>query len=67
VEAARTEAGQTPYQPLQAYMDEASVQKHVQPWQRALAFIARTQASPINQTRQEGDSSYPRSSRYYGS
>jgi hypothetical protein len=45
VEAARTEAGQTPYRPLQAYMDEASIQKHVQPWQQVLAFIARTQAA----------------------
>jgi hypothetical protein len=45
VEAARTEAGQTPYKPLQAYMDEASIEKHVQPWQQVLAFIARTQAA----------------------
>jgi hypothetical protein len=53
VEAARTEAGQTPYRPLQAYMDEASVQKHVQPWQQALVFIARTQAA--QQAGQERD------------
>jgi hypothetical protein len=53
VEAARTEAGQTPYRPLQAYMDETSIQKHVQPWQQALAFIARTQAA--QQAGQERD------------
>ncbi|KAL2835846.1 hypothetical protein BJX68DRAFT_260085 [Aspergillus pseudodeflectus] len=34
VEAARTEAGQTPHRPLQAYMDKASIEKHVQPWQQ---------------------------------
>ncbi|KAF9882584.1 hypothetical protein FE257_006232, partial [Aspergillus nanangensis] len=43
MEAVRTQAGQLPYQPLLAYMDESSVQKHVQPWQQVLAFIARTQ------------------------
>ncbi|CEL10290.1 hypothetical protein ASPCAL13411 [Aspergillus calidoustus] len=56
VEAARTEAGQTPYKPLQAYMDEASIKKHVQPWQQVLAFIARTQAaqaSPSRDSRQD--------------
>ncbi|KAJ0412938.1 hypothetical protein BJY00DRAFT_320302 [Aspergillus carlsbadensis] len=53
VEAARTEAGQTPFKPLQAYMDEASIQKHVQPWQQVLAFIARTQAAA--QQRLDGD------------
>jgi hypothetical protein len=52
VEASRTEASQTPHQPLQAYMDEASIQKHVQPWQQVLAFIARTQAA--QQTSQDG-------------
>ncbi|KAL2835803.1 hypothetical protein BJX68DRAFT_274936 [Aspergillus pseudodeflectus] len=35
-EAARTEVGQTPYKPLQAYMDEASIKKHAQPWQQSL-------------------------------
>jgi hypothetical protein len=34
-------------------MDEASVQKHVQPWQQVLAFIARTQAA--QQAGQERD------------
>ncbi|CEN60837.1 hypothetical protein ASPCAL03269 [Aspergillus calidoustus] len=58
VEAARTEAGQTPYKPLQAYMDEASIEKHVQPWQQVLAFIARTQAAQASQDRDNnGDSS----------
>ncbi|CEL10297.1 hypothetical protein ASPCAL13418 [Aspergillus calidoustus] len=58
VEAARTEAGQTPYKPLQAYMDEASIEKHVQPWQQVLAFIARTQAaqaSPSQDRDEDGD------------
>lgn len=44
IEAVRSEKGQTPYRPLQAYMDANSVSKHVQPWQQILAFIARTQA-----------------------
>jgi hypothetical protein len=54
VEAARMEAGQTPYQPLQAYMDEASIQKHVQPWQQVLAFIARTQAAAQQASEDDG-------------
>ncbi|CEN60832.1 hypothetical protein ASPCAL03264 [Aspergillus calidoustus] len=49
VEAARTEAGQTPYKPLQAYMDEASIQKHVQPWQQA------AQMSPGQDSQEDGD------------
>ncbi|KAF9882558.1 hypothetical protein FE257_007183, partial [Aspergillus nanangensis] len=43
MEAVRTQANQLPYQPLLPYMDETSIQKHVQPWQQILAFIARTQ------------------------
>ena len=43
VEAVRFEKKQTPYRPLQAYMDADSIAKHVQPWQQILAFIARTQ------------------------
>jgi ferritin len=31
VEAARTEKDQSPYQPLQAYMDEEQIQRHVEP------------------------------------
>ncbi|GFF29924.1 hypothetical protein IFM61606_10444, partial [Aspergillus udagawae] len=46
---ATEQQGQTPYQPLLAYMDEAMIQKHIHPWQQILAFIARTQA-PHNQT-----------------
>ncbi|KAG2000743.1 hypothetical protein GB937_010882 [Aspergillus fischeri] len=38
------QAIRTPYQPLLAYMDEAVIKKHVQPWQQILAFIAQTQA-----------------------
>ncbi|CEL06421.1 hypothetical protein ASPCAL09598 [Aspergillus calidoustus] len=57
VEAARTEAGQAPYKPLQAYMDEASIQKHVQPWQQVLAFITRTQAAQASPSQdRDGDS-----------
>ncbi|EAW15375.1 uncharacterized protein NFIA_046900, partial [Aspergillus fischeri NRRL 181] len=44
VEAVRSEKGQTPHRPLLAYIDEAVIKKHVQPWQQILAFIARTQA-----------------------
>ncbi|RHZ43061.1 uncharacterized protein CDV56_100768 [Aspergillus thermomutatus] len=44
VEAVRSEKGQTPYRPLLAYMNKATIKKHVQPWQQILAFIARTQA-----------------------
>jgi hypothetical protein len=43
VEAVRSEKGQTPHRPLLAYMDEAAIRKHVQPWQQILVFIARTQ------------------------
>ncbi|EAW19381.1 uncharacterized protein NFIA_093490 [Aspergillus fischeri NRRL 181] len=32
VEAVRSETGQTPHQPLLAYMDKAAIQKHVHPW-----------------------------------
>ena len=45
MEAVRSEKGQTPYRPLQAYLDTDSVAKHVQPWQQIVAFIARTQVS----------------------
>ncbi|KAE8371107.1 hypothetical protein BDV26DRAFT_299098 [Aspergillus bertholletiae] len=43
VEAVQSEKGQTPYRPLQAYIDADSVVKHVQPWQQIVVFIARTQ------------------------
>lgn len=38
-----TMPGQTPHTPLQAYMDEKSIQDHVRPWQQILVFITRTQ------------------------
>ncbi|CEL11236.1 hypothetical protein ASPCAL14339 [Aspergillus calidoustus] len=44
-------------------MDEASIEKHVQPWQQVLAFIARTQATQASPSRdsrqdsQDGDDS----------
>jgi hypothetical protein len=43
IEAARTEKDQSPHQPLQAYMDEEQIQRHVEPWQQVLMFFARTQ------------------------
>ncbi|KAJ5609933.1 hypothetical protein N7510_006652 [Penicillium lagena] len=43
IEAARTEKDQSPYQPLQAYMDEEQIQRHVEPWQQIVMFFARTQ------------------------
>ncbi|KAJ5443111.1 hypothetical protein N7445_004862 [Penicillium cf. griseofulvum] len=42
-EAARTEQHESPFTPLLAYMDEANIQRHVEPWQRILVFFARTQ------------------------
>jgi len=43
IEAVRTEKDQSPHQPLQAYMDEEQIQRHVEPWQQVLMFFARTQ------------------------
>ena len=43
LEAIRTEKHQTRYQPLQPYMDEQSIVKHVRPWQQIVIFFARTQ------------------------
>jgi hypothetical protein len=43
LEAIRTEKHQTRFQPLQPYMDEKSISKHVRPWQQMLIFFARTQ------------------------
>ncbi|KAL4777910.1 hypothetical protein BJX76DRAFT_363253, partial [Aspergillus varians] len=43
IEAVRTETSQTPYRPLLAYMHSDQIEKHVQPWQQVLGFIARTQ------------------------
>jgi hypothetical protein len=43
IEAIRTEKGQLRHYPLQAYMDEESIQEHVRPWQQMLMFFARTQ------------------------
>ncbi|KAA8647938.1 uncharacterized protein ATNIH1004_003820 [Aspergillus tanneri] len=33
IKAIQSEKGQTPYRPLQVYMDPESVVKHIQPWQ----------------------------------
>jgi hypothetical protein len=41
--AASTMPNQIPQQPLRAYMDKTSIQKHAQPWQQILLFIIRTQ------------------------
>jgi hypothetical protein len=46
VEAVRTEKQQNPYQPLQAYMNEENIVRHVEPWQQILMFFARTHAGP---------------------
>ena len=43
IEAVRTETSQTPHRPLMAYMNPEQIQKHIQPWQQVLGFIARTQ------------------------
>jgi hypothetical protein len=43
IEAARTEKDKSPHEPLQAYMDEEQIQRHVEPWQQILMFFARTQ------------------------
>jgi hypothetical protein len=41
--AASTMPNQIPHRPLQAYMDETSIAKHVQPWQQILLFIIHMQ------------------------
>ncbi|KAL4732955.1 hypothetical protein BDV11DRAFT_214658 [Aspergillus similis] len=41
--AASTMPNQIPHRPLQAYMDETSIAKHVQLWQQTLLFIICTQ------------------------
>jgi hypothetical protein len=43
LEAIQTEKHQTQYQPLQLYIDEKSISKHMRPWQQMLVFFARTQ------------------------
>ncbi|KAF9883228.1 hypothetical protein FE257_003855 [Aspergillus nanangensis] len=44
MEAVRTQIKELPYHPLQAYMDEESIQRHVHSWQQILTFFARTQS-----------------------
>ncbi|KAL1641350.1 hypothetical protein SLS61_010138 [Didymella pomorum] len=43
LEAIQIEKHQTQFQPLQPYMDEKSIVKHVRPWQQMVMFFARTQ------------------------
>ena len=43
IEAVRTERDQTPHTPLQAYMDEENIIRHMIPWQQVLMFFVRTQ------------------------
>ena len=43
VEAVRTELGQTPFRPLQAYMKPEAVTEYLVPWQQIITFFARTQ------------------------
>ena len=50
LEAIRTEKHQTLFQPLQPYMDEASIIRHARPWQQILMFFARTQREHIWQS-----------------
>jgi hypothetical protein len=42
IEAARTQKADSPYEPLLAYMKEAEIKDHIEPWQRILMFFART-------------------------
>jgi hypothetical protein len=41
-EVARKEKNQSVVKPLQAYMDLASIQKHVELWRQILMFFVRT-------------------------
>lgn len=43
IEAARTQKAESPYKPLLAYMNEAEIIDHIEPWQRILMFFTRTQ------------------------
>jgi hypothetical protein len=43
IEAARTQKADSPYKPLLAYMKEAEIKDHIEPWQRILMFFVRTQ------------------------
>ncbi|KAL4777938.1 hypothetical protein BJX76DRAFT_344568, partial [Aspergillus varians] len=40
IKVVRTKTSQTPYRPLMAYMNPDQIQKHIQPWQQVLGFIA---------------------------
>jgi hypothetical protein len=46
IEAARVESVKRPTQPLKAYMTEDRLKQHAEPWQRILAFFARTKETP---------------------
>lgn len=43
MEVVRTQAAELPHQPLLAYIDVTSMQKHMQPWQQILGFFMHTQ------------------------
>jgi hypothetical protein len=43
LEVIRTEKHQTQYQPLQPYIDQEAIVKHMRPWQQVLMFFAQTQ------------------------
>jgi superfamily II DNA helicase RecQ len=45
LEAIRTEANQTRFVPLQAYMHEAELSRYAKPWKQILMFVARTRRS----------------------
>ncbi|WP_204180599.1 hypothetical protein, partial [Staphylococcus sp. GDY8P64P] len=46
----RTEQHQNRYQPLQAYMNQESIQHHMLPWQQIIMFFAHTQMEPTEET-----------------
>ena len=48
--AIRTEQHQNRYQPLQAYMNQESIQHHMLPWQQIIMFFACTQMEPTEET-----------------
>lgn len=44
IEAIRSERHQNQYRPLQAYMDQEAIVKHMRPWQQIMMFFVCTQA-----------------------
>jgi hypothetical protein len=44
IKAVQTEKHQNQHRPLQAYMDQETIIKHMRPWQQMMMFFVRTQA-----------------------